>query len=78
MIVFAPVEPARTVPLGPLTATGTFWRATFSRIKLPVLDVPLFHTVSTKTGQFWIVLSRIVTDPTLGAAVPPLIMESAV
>src|SRR5437868_3052689 len=62
----APVEPSRTVPEGPFTATGTLIRRTFSRMML--LETLGTSTVLlpnvTPTGVLLMSVSRMVTDPT--------------
>jgi hypothetical protein len=77
-MVVEPADPARTVPLAPLTATGTLLRAMFSKMRLPVDSVELCHAVVTKTGVFVMVLSRILTEPTSWFPTPPLLIEIAV
>lgn len=64
LIVVVLVVPARTVPLVPLTATGTLSRAMFSKMRLPLVEVELAQAVVTKVGQSWMVLSSTLTEPT--------------
>lgn len=77
VMVVAPLDPDRRVPLGPCTATGTFWSAMFSRTMVPAVEgwEDAVQAVTRPTGVLTMVLSTMVMDPTSCLSEPPAEMS---
>ena len=72
-----PEVPAREVEVGPLTATGTLVKMTFSRARLPPEfgEEVLFRADAIPIGVLLNVLSMTTTEPTSCALDPPFDMS---
>ncbi len=76
-MVVVPLVPERRVPLGPWTATGTLFSATFSSTKLPAVagDDELLQAVRMPVATLVKELSMRVTEPVVMAPLLVAVMS---